>query len=133
MDTLHDFNIYAYEVQASERRIVLHARYDFEPKQEAKAIFEGVVGHHFENALEGNIVLSLEEVSNDAAFYAQNERELRTYGSFGFPVNVDTVTEFVSDLKQKGLHLYELYSSYGMTGWVCATCCSATASNKQKV
>ena len=116
---LHDFNISAYEVRASERYIVLHAEWPESGGRRVQAIFDGVVGHRFEHSLEGNIVNSVEAIKDVEKFFARNDRELRRYTQYGFSVDTLDGKSFSADLLRRDLVLYKIFSSYGLSGWVC--------------
>ncbi|MFC3114063.1 hypothetical protein [Cellvibrio fontiphilus] len=60
MKSFHDFNIYGYGVNCGRREITLKLKQHHD-SESGNVILRGVIGHRFENALEGNIVLSIEE------------------------------------------------------------------------
>jgi hypothetical protein len=61
--SVHDNNVYAFAVLCEQRRIVLHTEYrDGGAEEYTDVVFDGVVAHHFEDVLEGNILFGVEEV-----------------------------------------------------------------------
>lgn len=126
MNSLHDHEIYKYEVLSSERKIVLHSKFELNSKQElGTVVFEGVLGHHFEHALEGNIVLSLEE-TDKSVFYNHNKTGLQRYQKYGLPLDTTSSSAFKNDMKSKALKVFQIFSSCGLAGWVLATTCSVS-------
>jgi hypothetical protein len=104
-----------------QKYIVLHTEYLKEESPEyMDLIFKGVVGHFFENVLEGNIILEIEQNTPDV-FYKNNKALLQTYGLYGLPLSTKNVEEFIQDLNRKNLKIFEIYSSYGLSGWIIGT------------
>ena len=129
MNSLHDYYINKYEVICS--KIIIHAKHEgSKPYTNATATFSGVIGHHFEHALKGNIILSIEETENHYAFYKHSENELKRYRKYGLPVNTETAEEFVKDMEDKGLKIFEIYSSYGLSGWIFSKSCDIAITEK---
>lgn len=61
--SVHDNNVYAYAVLCEHRRIVLHTEYRHgDPEEYTDVVFDGVVAHHFEDVLDGNILFDVGEV-----------------------------------------------------------------------
>ena len=84
-------------------------------------IFTGVVAHHFECVLPGNILFGITEVDPEqvvqewAALFARQK-------NYGWPkIEYGDPQELVSILKRQGVRGYEIGSSYGLSGWVLAT------------
>ena len=84
------------------------------------ARFEGVIGHHFEHSLEGNIIQSLETVEDISEFYSNSKTEIQRYTKYGLPLNTETKESSIAKLESKRLKVYEIYSSYGSSGWIIA-------------
>ena len=40
---------------------------------------------------------------------------------YGLPLSTKNVNEFIQDLNRKNLKIYEIYSSYGLSGWIIGT------------
>lgn len=124
MNSLHDYYIEKYEVLSSKKEIVFHAKFeDSKPYKNSVAKFVGVVGHHFEHTLSCNIILSLEETENHNIFYQNSENELKRYSKYGLPINTESSAKFIECLKTENLKIFEIYSSYGLSGWVMASDC----------
>jgi hypothetical protein len=60
MRSFHDFNIFEYTVNCQLKEIALKLK-EHHGNREGTVIFSGVIGHLFENVLEGNIVLEFAE------------------------------------------------------------------------
>ena len=124
MRPLHDFNIHRYEIRSTERKIVLHVELGLDPKNFGIAVFENVIGHHFQHTLDGNIILSLQPVQDTSTSYSDNKNELQRYQKFGLRINTETENSCIADLKTNNLKVFELCSSYGVSGWVIAGRCT---------
>jgi hypothetical protein len=120
MESLHDYNIYKYEVYSSSKEIILHTK-EHHGKKEAVVTFSGVTGHLLEHALEGNIILDFEEHGDLSVFYKRASSDLQRYQKYGLPLKTNTEQEFISSMQGANLKAYEISSSYGLTGWVLAT------------
>ena len=131
MNSLHDYYISKYEVFSSEKEIFFYVKYqDSEPYKNAVAKFSGVIGHHFEHSLSGNIILSLEETENHSDFYKHSESELKRYRKYGLPLNTESSDKFVENLRVENLKIFEVYSSYGLSGWVISKNCEVSITCK---
>jgi hypothetical protein len=120
--SVHDNNVYAYAVLCEQRRIVLHTQYrDGSPEEYTDVVFEGVVAHHFEDVLEGNIRFGIDEVDPEHVVrgWADLFGRRRNYGWPRVPY--PDPQELVAVLRRDGVKGYEIGSSYGLCGWVLAT------------
>jgi hypothetical protein len=120
--SVHDNFVYAYRVECEARRIVLHTRFrDSSPEEYTDVIFTGVVAHHFEHVLEGNILFDVTEIplrdiiETSAALFAAGK-------NYMWPDGIDyrDVEELIRILEGQGACGFEISSSYGMSGWVIA-------------
>lgn len=119
MKSFHDFNIYEYDVNCAQREITLKLK-QYHGSESGTVIFDGVIGHHFKNILEGNIVLSIEEYG-PLKFHADFENEILEYVKWGLPLNFKGSAEFEAQSNHKGLKFIVISSSYGLSGWVICT------------
>ena len=120
--SVHDNNVYAYAVLCERRRIVLHTEYrDGSVEEYTDVVFTGVVAHHFERVLEGNILFDIEEV--DPEYVVTEWAELfARQKNYGWPrIEYAEPQDLVAALRQDGVMGYEIGSSYGLCGWVLAT------------
>lgn len=119
--SLHDNNVYAYVVHCEGRRIVSHTEYRYGGAEEFTDVtFTGVVAHHFECVLPGNILFDITEVepaeivNGSAELFARRKDD-------GWPaIEYREPQELALILKQQGIKGFEISSSYGLSGWVLA-------------
>lgn len=119
--SVHDNNVYAYIVQCEGRQIVLHTEYrDGGAEEFTDVIFTGVVAHHFECVLHGNILFGITEVE-PGDIVPQSAELFARQKSYGWPaIEYGEPQELVSALKSQGVRGFEIASSYGLKGWVLA-------------
>jgi hypothetical protein len=120
--SVHDNNIYAYSVSCDGRRIVLYTEYHEQGQAEyTDVIFEGVDAHHFQDQLNGNIILDIEDWPLDL-FVDQNAKLFDERKKWGWPaVEYGDSEQLKGQLRERRLKAFVLSSSYGMSGWVLAT------------
>jgi hypothetical protein len=120
--SIHDNNVYAYAVHCEQRRIVLHTEYrDGRAEEYTDVVFSGVVAHHFESPLSGNILFDITQV--EPGHIVQTWSDLfDRQKNHGWPaIEYDKPQELISILVGMGVRGYEIGSSYGLSGWVLAT------------
>ncbi len=120
MKSVHDNNIYSIEIKCEDNVIILHTKSDDgEAPKKTDIILKGVLGHQFENVLEGNIILNIEEWESEK-LYSEFETTLITYASYGFPLRFSNSEEFCIEMQRKNLKAFVINSSYGLSGWIVA-------------
>jgi hypothetical protein len=110
-----------YEVDGVGEVIVLHTE-PFSGGGDAfvDVIFDGVAAYEFENDLLRNIVFDVEESSVTETQEIANRLQA-TEGRWGFPRDWDPRRETVLEcFNRLNVKVFQLGSSYGMTGWVAA-------------
>ena len=121
--SVHDNNIYAYSVLAENRQIILHTEFNEKsPAEYTDVLFSGVVAHHFECSLQGNIVFDIDEVDVKAVLeeYAPLFQRLKNYGWPIFePARFFKTLSGI--LRERGTHAYMVNSSLGLSGFVFAS------------
>jgi hypothetical protein len=120
--SVHDNNVYAYCVLAETRQIILHTEFTEKPPVEyTDVIFEGVVAHHFECSLQGNILLGIDQVDLKAilAEYAPTIQRLKPYA---WPtLDFTDLDDLERKLRKRDIHAFRVDSSIGLTGFICAS------------
>jgi fatty acid/phospholipid biosynthesis enzyme len=119
MRSFHDFNIFEYTVNCQLKEITLKLK-EHHGNSEGTVIFSGVIGHLFENVLEGNIVLEFAELEAPQ-FYKEFEKSILHYQKWGLPMLFKSEIEFLSESQQKNLKFISISTSYGLSGWVICT------------
>ena len=119
--SVHDNNVYGYAVLCERRRIVLHTEYrDGGAEEYTNVVFDGVVAHHFEDVLDGNILFSVEVVDPEQIVISWADLFVRRK-NYGWPkIEYDQPQELVAILRREGVKGFEIGSSYGLGGWVLA-------------
>jgi hypothetical protein len=121
--SVHDNNVYAYSVLCERRQIVLYTEYrDGGAEEYTDVLFSGVVAHHFEDVMSGNILFGIEEV--DVAQLVSEWSDL--FGrrkNYGWPdvIEYKDADDLISILRQRGIKGFDIGSSFGLGGWVLAT------------
>jgi hypothetical protein len=110
-------------VDCEGRRIILFAEFtDSLPWEFTDVTFAGVVAHHFECVLHGNILFDIEEV--EPALIVKDWANLfASLKNYGWPADIPYASpdDLISILRERGVKAFQIGSSYGMTGWVLAS------------
>jgi hypothetical protein len=123
MNSVHDNFVYAYIVECEDRRIVLYTHFrDGSANEYTDVIFTGVVAHHFECVLPGNILFDVDEipcrqiVEQWAALFAAQK-------NYGWPdaISYGGAEDLIRALEARAARGFQISSSYGLGGWVLAT------------
>ena len=120
--SVHDNNVYAYGVDCAGRRIVLHTEYREAGEPEfTDVVFTGVLAHHFEDVMRGNILFDVNEI-DVADVVARWAAVFSARKHYGWPeaIEYSEPQELPELLRQRNLKAYEIHSSYGLGGWVLA-------------
>lgn len=119
--SIHDNVIYGYTVDCERQRIILHTEFHETGRAEyTDVIFLGVLVHHFERVLMGNILFSIDEVEPDQIIEGWQQVFMRQKQYCWPAIEYQALDELAATLRQRGLSGYEISSSYGMSGWVLA-------------
>ena len=127
--SIHDSLLTGYEVDGLAQRIVLHTE-PFSGGGDAfvDVTFDGVAAYEFENDLLQNIVFEVEEASLTETQEIANRIQAEE-GRWGFPREWDPRRETVLEcFTRLNVKVFQLRSSYGMTGWVAARAMSQVVS-----
>jgi hypothetical protein len=122
MISVHDNIVYAYSVDCENRRIVLHTRFPTDASEEfTDVIFTGVIAHHFQNVLSGNILFDVTEVplrqivEDWADLFAAEKNQCWPDG-----IHYSDAGDLIGIFEGRSAHGFAISSSYGMSGWVIA-------------
>lgn len=119
--SVHDNFILSYEVRCDTKEIRLRTEYrDRSPIEKTDVVFSGVEAYHFEGDNFQNIILDIME-STPSELVAKNAELFERGRKYGWPGTWNSSPEkLLAFINARQLQGYELYSSYGMTGWVLA-------------
>lgn len=118
MTSIHDNNVYAVNILCGDKKIILHTEFiEKEPFEYTDVIFSGVITHQFNNVWEGNILLDIEK-QNPTEFYNYFESDLKQKREYGLRIPTESADLFSSGVESNKLKIFEIFSSYGLSGWV---------------
>lgn len=115
---IHDNVILSYTVDLQNDQIVIHTRDELSSK-EVDIVFKDVLSHSFEHPLKGSIILAI-TVSNISGFIAGHAEILQTGKNYSWPATYESIEELEKKLTEAGYKCMNLYSSYGLNGWILA-------------
>jgi hypothetical protein len=121
--SVHDNLLISYEVQCEARTIILRTEYRVRNVQtkSVNVIFTDVQGYHFENDAFGNIIFGFETVPVEHFLTEYGPEILESYRMTGAPgpwaTNLETASAY---LREQGVQVFILSSSFGLDGWVLA-------------
>ena len=119
MLSVHDNHLYKYEFDARTSRLVLRTRFlQSTPEEFTDVWFHEVWTHHIESVLGHDIIFDIEE--------SEVSHELQSYGDLfarlerhGWPP-LERGDSLPSVIERQGLRIWNLHSSYGVSGFVVA-------------
>jgi hypothetical protein len=121
--SVHDNLLISYEVRCEARTIILRTEYRVknEPTEFTNVIFKDVQGYHFENDAFRNIIFSFASLPLEeflAKYGPAISESYRVAGSPGpWAASLGTAS---GHLRERGIQVFILSSSYGLDGWVLA-------------
>jgi hypothetical protein len=131
--SVHDNDVYGYTVDCRQRRLTLYTEYFDGNKHElTDVIFAGVVAHHFENVLSGNVLFDVEEVATKVLISENAELLLESWRYGWPPVEYDGNLDLLeAALQAASIRAFAIRSSHGLSGWVLAASCVRTPRAKK--
>ena len=120
--SVHDNNIYAYSVLCEQRRLILYTEFTHGTSKEyTDVVFTGVVAHHFEDVLAGNVLFQVEVVEVERIIKGWSDlfAERKNYG-WPDDLDYDGPDALIGMLRQREIKGFEVAGSYGLHGWVLA-------------
>jgi hypothetical protein len=123
MRAWHDYHLTAYTVDGENGRISFQLVWPYRTETDvrrATVIFSGVVGHFFAHDLGVSIVLAFEErpIVESLEKYLNQFEEGEKWGWPPFwRGNVESTVPY---LEEQRVRFFEISTSYGLSGWVCA-------------
>lgn len=117
MNDLHDLYIYRYDVFCEKQEIVFYLR-DYDKKNFSIMTICGVITHHFNYVFSGNIVSAFVVREDVEQFFDENTNVLTDYNSMGLDISVKQGASFVEEIGKRKKKVFEVRSSYGLSGWI---------------
>lgn len=115
---MHDDLIVSYSVNFSDKTIIMNTVNETDGR-EGKLEFHNVLTHSFENVLDYNQILDVNESEIDS-FMKDNMVELEKMKSFCWPIDYEDIQELKNYLRENHYKYIKIISSYGLCGWVLA-------------
>ena len=115
---MHDSIIHSYNVNLLKKTLTLSVG-NKKSEVTQQILMTGVLTHFFENVLEHNVILSIEEFSIEV-FLQEKQHELELSKNYGWPVMYENVNELKQFLNDNEYIYIKIYSSWGLSGWVMA-------------
>lgn len=115
---IHDNIILSYTVDLQNDQLVIHTR-DESSLKEVDIVLKDVLSHSFEHPLKGSIILAM-TVSNISSFIADNVELLQKGKDYSWPAAYQSIDELEKKLNDGGYKYMNLYSSFGLNGWILA-------------
>lgn len=120
MTQIHDSEIVSYEVDLKNSKLRLNLQqHELENLKHIDVVFNVVLVHFFETALQGSIIFDVEERGIDK-FIKENSNLLNKQKEYSWPIDYNDVKELNDLLVNNQYRYYIITSSYGLNGWVIA-------------
>lgn len=115
---VHDNQVYKYTVDFEKQELVLNTR--SETKELTDIVFTDLTAYLFEDTIMGCVILDLEEWPVEDFISCLGENYLMDHKNYGWPFEYTDITDFKNKITVNGITIYNLASSYGMSGFVLA-------------
>lgn len=115
---MHDSQLISYCVDFETKTLSMRA-YLVKKDQQIELVMKDVLTHHFENILNENILLDIEETHIDC-FMDENIELLKNAKDDCWPMVYDDIDGLKKYLLQNRYKYIKIYSSFGLCGWVLA-------------
>ncbi|EJS58413.1 hypothetical protein CN327_02770 [Bacillus cereus] len=117
MISVHDNTIISYQVNLETEEIRIHTI--TESGRNIYIIFSNVLAHFFETHLSSSIISNIDEYPL-LDFFKENKKLLEEQKPYGWPISYDNITELEETLVKENHVYYNIFASYGLSGWVLA-------------
>lgn len=115
---VQDNRVLKYAVDFEKSELVLHTR--SEDKVLTDIVFSGMAAYLFEDTIMGCIILDLEEWPVEDFISYLGENYLQDHQKYGWPFEYNDLDGFKRKIAEKDITIYNLASSYGMSGFILA-------------
>ena len=115
---VQDNRVLKYAVDFEKSEMVLHTR--SEDKVLTDIVFSGVVAYLFEDTIMGCIIMDLEEWPVEDFIDYLGENYLADHQKYDWPFEYTDLDGLKRKIAEKGITIYNLASSYGMSGFILA-------------
>jgi hypothetical protein len=116
--SVHDNHVLKYLVDHEKKEIILYTK--FEDQELTDIVFSGVAAYLFEDTIIGCIIMDIEEWPAEDLISCLGEDYLMKHKNYGWPFDFQNTTDFIDKVKENGVIIYNLASSYGMSGFIFA-------------
>lgn len=115
---IQDNQVFKYTVDFEKRELVLNTR--SEAKVLTDIVFSNVAAYLFEDTIMGCTILDLEEWPVEDFIDYLGQDYLSNHQKYDWPFEYKDLDDLKRKIATKGITIYNLASSYGMSGFVLA-------------
>lgn len=115
---LQDNQVFKYMVDFEKQELVLNTR--SAAKELTDIVFSDLAAYLFEDTIMGCTILDLDEWPVEDFISYLGESYLMEHKKYDWPFEYTDVADFTSKVTENGITIYNLASSYGMSGFVLA-------------
>jgi hypothetical protein len=115
-ESIQDNQVLKYLVDFEKKEITLSTK--SEAQELTDIVFSGVVAYLFEDTIIGCIIMDIEEWPVEDLISCLGEDYLTKHKNYGWPFDFQDISDFKNKVKENGITIYNLASSYGMSGFI---------------
>jgi hypothetical protein len=115
---VQDNHILKYTVDFEKKELVLNTQ--SEAKEHTDIVFSDLTAYLFEDAIMGCTILDLEEWPVEDFISYLGENYLMEHSKYDWPLEFTDIADFKTKMSENRISIYNLASSYGMSGFVLA-------------
>jgi hypothetical protein len=116
--TIQDNHIYKYTVDFEQQELILNTK--TKAKELVDIVFSDLAAYLFEDTITGCIILDLDEWPIDDVIDYLGEEYLLSHQKYDWPFTFTNLDDLKAKIAKRGLIIYNLASSYGMSGFIFA-------------
>lgn len=113
-----DSHIYKYTVDFEKQELILNTKN--ETKEYIDIVFSDLAAYLFEDTITGCIILDLEEWPVDDVIDYLGEDYFLDHKKYDWPFEYKDLADLKTKIAKRGLNIFNLASSYGMSGFIIA-------------
>jgi hypothetical protein len=125
---VQDNQVFKYTVDFEKQELVLNTR--SEAKELTDIVFSDLAAYLFEDTIMGCTILDLDEWPVEDFISYLGENYLMEHQKYDWPFEFSDVADFKSKVTENKITIYNLASSYGMSGFVLAKSVKFVAKKK---
>lgn len=115
---VHDNHIFKYSVDFEKKELILNTK--SEDQESIDIIFSDLIAYLLEDTIIGCTILDLEEWPVEDVISCLGEDYIMEHKKYGWPFDFTNITDFKKKAIENKIIIYNLASSYGMSGFIFA-------------